>query len=410
MTSRLLPVGVFVALFRESLESDPFYSDLWLEGDVSDFSRSPAGHIYFNLRDDDGCLKCVLFRRQALRQPLLPGLGERVAVHGGLSVYPRSGAIQLQVDLVRPAGLGVASLELEYLRHRLASEGLFDPLRKRPLPPWPKTIGVVTSAHGAAWHDIQTVISRRYPLATLVLCSTPVQGDAAPAGIVEALHAVQRVASLDVIIVARGGGDHDDLAAFNEESVVRAVFASRVPVIVGVGHATDRTLVEEVADVVAPTPSAAAEMCVPSMAQLSTQILSLGARLRWGMSDRRATALSAASKHGERLRSLSPALQVVAQQGAVTAGGGRLHSAATAGVSDRLRDVQTAGTVLAALNPDAVLRRGYASIQHAADGASVFSMSQVARGDRVIAFLRDGSFGAVVERAGMRSRTDEPRR
>jgi exonuclease VII large subunit len=146
------------------------------------------------------------------------------------------------------------------------------------------------------------------------------------------------------------------------------------------------------------------------MAQLSTQILSLGARLRWGMSDRRATALSAASKHGERLRSLNPAFQVVARRGAVTASGRRLHSAATTVLTDRRRDVQTAGTVLAALNPDAVLRRGYASIQHADDGASIFSMSQVARGDRVIAFLRDGSFGAVVERAGLSSSNEEPRR
>jgi exodeoxyribonuclease VII large subunit len=401
MTARLFPVGVFICLLRESLESDPLYGDLWLEGDVSDFSRSPAGHIYFTLRDDDGCLKCVLFRRQALRQPVLPLLGERVAVHGGLSVYPRSGSIQLQADLVRPAGLGVASLELAYLRQRLESEGLFDPQRKRPLPPWPKTIGVVTSQHGAAWHDIQTVIGRRYPLATLVLCPTPVQGDGAGAKIVDALLAAQRLDSLDVIIVARGGGDHDDLSAFNEESVVRAIFASRVPVIVGVGHATDRTLVEDVADVAAPTPSAAAEICVPSVAPLSTHIVSLGTRLRWALAAEQVVARSAASAGGERLRSSSPRPQVAAHRHSTAAQGERIRGAAASQLADRDREVTTAGTLLAALNPDAVLRRGYASIQHAGDGAPVFSMSQVARGDRVVAFLRDGSFGAVVERAGI---------
>jgi exodeoxyribonuclease VII large subunit len=183
--TRLLPVGAFVYLLSDALESDPLYSDLWLEGEISDVSRSSAGHTYFNLRDDDGCLKCVLFRGQALRQIQLPKLGDQVVVHGGLSIYARSGAMQLVADLVRPAGMGAATLELEYLRQRLEAEGLFDPLRKRPLPTAPRAIGGVTSEFGAAWHDIVAVIGRRFPSTELLLAPAQVQGDGAPRALCE---------------------------------------------------------------------------------------------------------------------------------------------------------------------------------------------------------------------------------
>ncbi len=279
MTLRLLPVGAFVYLLRDVLESDPLYSDLWLEGEVLDLSRSSAGHTYFSLGDDDGCLKCVLFRGQALRQHQLPKLGDQVVVHGGLSIYTRTGAMQLVADLVQPAGLGLVSLELEYLRQRLEAEGLFDPLRKRALPAAPRMIGVVTSEHGAAWHDIVEVVGRRFPLAELLLAPAQVQGDGAPESIVQALQAILSGSKVDVIILARGGGATDDLSAFNDERVVRAVFASHVPIVVGVGHATDRTLVEDVADLYAPTPSAAAELCVPSGEALKEQVQTLASRL-----------------------------------------------------------------------------------------------------------------------------------
>src|SRR4051812_20182104 len=307
MTARLLPVGAFVCLFREALESDPLYQDLWLEGEIGDLSRSSPGHVYFSLRDDDGSLKCVLFRGQALRQHHALRIGDQVVVHGGLSIYPRSGAIQLVADLIQPAGLGAASLELEYLRQRLEAEGLFDPLRKRALPASPGTIGVVTSLHGAAWHDIVNVVARRYPLADLVLSPAQVQGDGAAESIVRALQSLQDEADVDVVILARGGGASDDLSAFNEERVVRAVFALRVPVVAGVGHATDRTLVEDVADVFAPTPSAAAELCVPSIADLSERLQSLESRLVWAWAARLASAETALLAASHRLTASCPA-------------------------------------------------------------------------------------------------------
>jgi exodeoxyribonuclease VII large subunit len=403
MSARLLPVGAFVCLFREALESDPLYADLWLDGEVSDVSRSSAGHVYFNLRDDDGCLKCVMFRGQALRQHYPLRFGDQVVVHGGLSIYPRSGAIQLVADLVQPAGLGAASLELEYLRQRLEAEGLFDPLRKRPLPTSPGTIGVVTSLHGAAWQDIINVVARRYPLADLVLSPAQVQGDGAPESIVRALQSLQDEADVDVVILARGGGASDDLSAFNDERVVRAVFALRVPVVAGVGHATDRTLVEDVADVFAPTPSAAAELCVPSIADLSERLQSLESRLVWSWAAKRANAETALVTASRRLTASCPIPTVRERRISLEAAALRMRGAVSGRVSRSRQSVAVSGEVLAALDPSAVLQRGYAVLQRTDDGQPVYSVSQVEPGASIVALLADGALKSSVEAALPRS-------
>jgi exodeoxyribonuclease VII large subunit len=403
MTARLLPVGAFVSLFRDALESDPFYTDLWLEGEISDVSRSSAGHVYFTLRDDDGCLKCVLFRGQALRQHHPLRFGDQVVVHGGLSIYPRSGAIQLVADLIQPAGLGAASLELEYLRQRLEAEGLFDPLRKRPLPTTPGTVGVVTSLHGAAWHDIVNVVARRYPLADLVLSPAQVQGDGAAESIVLALQTLQDEADVDVVILARGGGASDDLSAFNDERVVRAVFAFRVPVVAGVGHATDRTLVEDVADIVAPTPSAAAELCVPSITDLSERLHALKSRLVWSMAARRADAETALLAVSHRLISAGPIPRVHERRIDIGSAAIRMHRAVTDTISRSIQSVAVSGAKLAALDPAAVLQRGYAALERSNDGLPIFSISQAEPGTRIVALLADGTLNSSVESAVPRS-------
>jgi exodeoxyribonuclease VII large subunit len=396
MTAKLLPVGAFVCLFREALESDPLYQDLWLEGEVSDLSRSSAGHVYFNLRDDDGCLKCVQFRGQALRQHHTLSIGDQVVVHGGLSIYSRSGAMQLVADLVQPAGLGAASLELEYLRQRLEAEGLFDPLRKRPLPTSPGTIGVVTSLHGAAWHDIVNVVARRYPLADLILSPAQVQGPDAAESIVRALQSLLHEVNVDVVILARGGGATDDLSAFNDERVVRAVFASRVPVVTGVGHATDRTLVEDVADVYAPTPSAAAELCVPSIVELSERLLSLESRLIWSLAEQRATADAALDAASRRLLASCPGPGLRERRSDIGIAATRLRRAVNDRVSRGKYSIAVSGEVLAALDPAAVLQRGYAALQRVDDGLPVFSVAQAEPGTRIIAFLSDGALESSV--------------
>ncbi|MDF3015032.1 MAG: exodeoxyribonuclease large subunit [Thermomicrobiales bacterium] len=397
MTARLLPVGAFVCLFREALESDSLYQDLWLEGEVSDLSRSSPGHVYFSLRDEDGCLKCVLFRGQALRQHHTLRIGDQVIVHGGLSIYPRSGAVQLVADLVQPAGLGAASLELEYLRQRLEAEGLFDPLRKRPLPTSPGTIGVVTSLHGAAWHDIVDVVARRYPLADLVLSPAQVQGAGAAESIVRALQSLLREVNVDVVILARGGGATDDLSAFNDEQVVRAVFASRVPVVTGVGHATDRTLVEDVADVYAATPSAAAEVCVPSIAELGERLLSLESRLIWSLAACRANGEAALHAASRRLAASDPLPKLHERRSDIATAATRLRSAVTDKVSRGKQCVAGSGDVLTALDPVAVLERGYAALQRSDDALPIFSVAQAEPGTKIVAVLADGALKSSVE-------------
>jgi exodeoxyribonuclease VII large subunit len=397
VTARLLPVGAFVCLFREALESDPLYQDLWLEGEVSDLSRSSPGHVYFSLRDDDGCLKCVLFRGQALRQHHTLRIGDQVVVHGGLSIYPRSGAMQLVADLVQPAGLGAASLELEYLRQRLEAEGLFDPLRKRPLPTSPGTIGVVTSLHGAAWHDIVNVVARRYPLADLVLSPAQVQGAGAAESILRALQSLLQEVNVDVVILARGGGATDDLSAFNDERVVRAVFACPVPVVTGVGHATDRTLVEDVADVNAPTPSAAAEVCVPSIVELGERLLSLESRLILSLASRRADSDAALQTASRRLLASCPMPRIREQQSDIGIAAIRMRRAVTDRVSLGKFRVAGSGDVLTALDPVAVLQRGYAVLQRSDDARPIFSVAQAEPGTRIVARLADGALQSSVE-------------
>jgi len=403
VSARLLPVGAFVCLFREALESDPLYQDLWLEGEVSDLSRSSPGHVYFSLRDDDGCLKCVMFRGQALRQHHTLRIGDQIVVHGGLSIYPRSGAMQLVADLVQPAGLGPASLELEYLRQRLEAEGLFDLLRKRPLPTSPGTIGVVTSLHGAAWHDIVNVVARRYPLADLVLSPAQVQGTGAAESIVWALQSLLQEVNVDVVILARGGGATDDLSAFNDERVVRAVFASHVPVVTGVGHATDRTLVEDVADFSAPTPSAAAEVCVPSIVELGERLLSLESRLIWSLATRRANSDAALQTASRRLVASCPMPRIRERRSDIGMAAISMRRAVTDRVSRGKLRVAGSRDVLTALDPVAVLQRGYAALERSDDARPIFSVTQAEPGTRIIARLADGALQSSVEGALPRS-------
>lgn len=403
MTGRLLPVGVFVCLLRETLESDPFYSDLWLEGEITDLSRSSAGHTYFSLRDADGALKCVLFRGQALRQWRMPRIGDNVAAHGGLSLYTRSGAMQLIVDLVRPAGLGAAALELEYLRARLEAEGLFAPERKRPLPASPRAIGVVTSAHGAAWHDIQSVIARRYPLAALILAPAQVQGDGAAESIATALLRVHREAEveIDLIILARGGGAADDLAAFNDERVVRAIFAAPVPVVTGIGHATDRTLAEDVADLAAPTPSAAAEMSVPSLVELHDRLLHASSRLVHAMTTTHANSIVAFQAIAGRAIAQSPQHRVSSRRQALLVAEDSMAGALNGQLAGSRQRVTSTEHLLRSLDPHAVLRRGYAALVDRDSDEARFSARQFEAGSRFAVILHDGTLEAVAERVSV---------
>lgn len=392
-----MPVGVLAAYLREILENDPLLSDLWVEGEVSGLSRAASGHLYFTLRDGDGQLRCALFRGNAARQVHLPENGQQVAVHGSLSFYPQRGSTEIIVDLVQPAGLGLAALELARLARQLENEGLFDVSRKRPLPPMPKVIGVVTSPDGAVWHDIQHVVGRRFPLTELVLSPCTVQGDRAPASIVAAINALDDEGCCDLIIVARGGGAPEDLAAFNDERVVRAIFAASVPVVTGIGHETDLTLADHAADLRAPTPSAAAELAVPSRIELAAAVTEQRRQL-----DRLLVAGVRAQL--AEFRVVLRRLERSSPQQSLT----RLadHVAARRQLASRLTDtvVMTAAhqlsariSLLAALEPAGVLRRGYAVLSDAESGLPIAGVDDTSPRREFIADLHDGAIFGCVE-------------
>ena len=269
---QVLSVDHLNAYLRAVLEEDPILSDVWVRGEVTNFHRSAAGHCYFSLSTEGSQIRCALFRNSQRGLLVMPRNGDEVLAHGRVSIYEGTGQYQLYVDNVVPEGTGLLQIQFEQLRARLEAEGLFALERKRPLPERPRTIGVVTSAQGAVWHDICNVVARRYPLVELILCPSSVQGPDAPQELVAALETLQSLDEVDVIIIGRGGGSAEDLAAFNDETLARAIYASSVPVVSAVGHETDVTIADMVADLRAPTPSAAAELCVPDQREVLNTI------------------------------------------------------------------------------------------------------------------------------------------
>ncbi len=364
---KIYSVGEVTSYLRKLLESDSILGDLWISGEVSNLSQSTAGHLYFTLKDERGQLRCVAFRRERLAVQLENG--SAVVTHGHVSIYEVAGSLQFYVDLVQPEGVGILHLEFERLKAKLEEEGLFEPARKRSLPPFPRRIGVVTSPTGAVFHDIASIIGRRYPLVELVLSPTPVQGDGAADGIVQALQSINDLGDIDLVILARGGGSLEDLWAFNEEKVARAIYASKAPVISGVGHDTDFTIADFVADVRAPTPSAAAELAVPDCAEVKAHIQSLTNTLLINIT-------RDLDRYRQRTDELSKAAAVYL---------GNLLAI----IGERLRGRELE---LASLNPLATLSRGYALVQQSTTGEVVSHIDQVQRGDAIDIKVSDGQF------------------
>ena len=289
---------------KESLDRDALLGDLWVTGEVSNFTRAASGHMYFTLKDADAQLRCVMFRDGSGGEALASGVA--VTAHGRVSLYEVRGELQLYVDLVRAEGLGERYLELELLKVRLEAEGLFAPARKRPIPPFPQRIGVVTSPVGAVWHDIQNVVGRRYPLVELVLAPCQVQGDNAAPSILDAFQLLKDEPDIDTVILARGGGGLEELWPFNTEAVARAIYASPSPVISAVGHETDVTVADLVADMRAPTPSAAAELAVPDARELRSRVLAHGRALYSDVEDELASRRDSVQRAAQRLGGRTP--------------------------------------------------------------------------------------------------------
>ena len=393
---RILRVTDLNRRVRALLDGDPTLADVWVEGEVSTPSFPPSGHCFFTLKDAGAQVRAVIFREELGRSAVRPQHGMAIICHGRVRAYEPQGIYQLYVESLTPAGAGDLHARYEQLRARLAAEGLFDADRKRPLPRWPRRIGVVTSPMGAVWQDIRNVVRRRYPLVELVLSPTAVQGEAAAPGVVVALKRVFAQRGIDLVILARGGGSLEDLWAFNDERVVRTLVTAPVPVLVGVGHESDVTLADFAADVRAPTPSAAAELAVPD----GTQLPAILDRLR----DRASSALLGLAADRRRqlaaetraLVGAAPDLGAARQRTADLVDRGhralearlQRHRATLDGVRDGLR----------ALGPHATLARGYA-VARLPDGTIVREPAQAAVGGRLEVVVARGLLGTRVEQA-----------
>ncbi|MGC9356277.1 MAG: exodeoxyribonuclease VII large subunit [Anaerolineae bacterium] len=382
---------------RTLLENEPAFRDLWVEGEVSNFSRPSSGHCYFTLKDKDAQISCVIWRSQAYALSYLPRSGDQVIAHGSISVYEAGGRYQLYIDHVEPAGRGSLFQEFERLKSKLEAEGLFAPERKRSLPTFPRRIGVVTSSTAAAFRDVLNVLRRRYPGAEVILSPTQVQGDAAPPQIVAALAVLDRRDDIDVILLVRGGGSLEDLWAFNDERVARAVAETRTPIVSGVGHETDFSLADFAADVRAPTPSAAAELATPDRAEIHARVMEQAGRLERALE----TALTNRRRHLTQLERtlsyLSPVVRLANARQQVDA----LMARAAAAVTHRLerQEDQLSGVTarLEALNPNAVLQRGYAIVRARETGKVVASKTQTRPGQALEIQMQDGEVPVRVE-------------
>ncbi|NDJ79079.1 MAG: exodeoxyribonuclease VII large subunit [Chloroflexi bacterium] len=381
---------------RALFEEDPDLQDVWVAGEISNFKRASSGHLYFTLKDEQSELACVMWRSAAAFLPFEPEHGAAVLAHGYVAVYEARGQYQLYCDTIQPAGVGDLNRQFELLKARLEAEGLFDSARKRPVPAFPRQIGVVTSPTAAAFQDIQNVLRRRYPLAEVILSPTPVQGKDAPPQIVAALDRLNTHTEVDVIILARGGGSLEDLWCFNDEDVVRAVAASRLPVVAGVGHEIDFTLVDFAADQRAPTPSAAAELVTPDGFALRTDIRNLSQKLNTAILTVQGAKRDDLDAATRLLGRFSPLTQVQTARQRVDDLTGRLMR--TLGHRlERQRDrLQAQRRALEAANPRALLERGYVVVTRAGDGQRVTSAWDAAEGTSVHIELHDGRLTATV--------------
>ena len=384
-------VSQVTAYLRESLEGDPILSDLFVVGEVSNLRVSAAGHSYFTLKDGQAVLNCVMFKGQAGSELLANGA--EVSTHGRISFYEPRGSTDYMVDLAMPEGVGELALELERLRVRLEAEGLFEESRKRPLPAFPQVIGVVTSPAGSVFHDIQNVLARRYPLVELLLSPSQVQGNSAAANLVSAIERLNQDGRADVIILARGGGSLEELWPFNEEAVARAIYASRIPVVSGVGHETDLTIADLVADLRAPTPSAAAELVVPDGGALRQELVELIERSRRAMTHQQETRVRTVSDMARRLAAGLPDLATWRRRVDDLARG--MQQKMSAGLNLTQLQVASLEQRLQALDPAATQQRGYSVVQLADTGEVVRSTKQVNQGDGLNITVADGQIPAV---------------
>ncbi len=394
----LLTVSQVNRYILQLMDSDEILSDIRVSGEISNFTRAASGHLYFSLKDGQSALRVVMWKSSALRLRFQPRNGQLIEAEGRVGVYERDGAYQLYADRLKPAGEGALYQEFMRLKAELETRSLFDPARKRALPVFPQRIGVVTSPAGAALQDILNTLARRYPLAEVILSPSAVQGEGAAEELVRALRRLfRREEAPDVIILARGGGSIEDLWAFNDQVLVETVAASPIPIISGVGHETDITLVDFAADLRAPTPTAAAEHATPDRAELALSVQGLSNALNAAARRRLATLRQLLDFSGARLERQDPLQRLSLNRQMLDGQVGRLYRAAGYNVRSGRAEWRALTARLVNLDPLSLLRRGYAIVDDA-DGVRISSISQVKPAAGVRVRLHDGSIDARVER------------
>lgn len=387
-----------------TLNENPDFINCWVSGEISNYkNHRPSGHWYFTLKDASASLKGVMFRSRAERVRFVPQDGMKVLVRGSIRIYERDGNIQIYADEMQPSGVGALYLAYEQLKGRLANEGLFAPERKKSIPKYPRRVGIVTSPTGAAIKDIIKVMQRRNPQISWVLAPAAVQGESAPAEVAQAIARLNRQAKVDVIIVGRGGGSLEELWAFNTEEVARAIAASGIPVISAVGHETDVTISDMVADLRAPTPSAAAELAVPVWMELNTNLEQLETRLRGNL-------VKQIQQKRQKLDSLTgigplsnPFWRIDQNRQRVDILSDRLEQGMTRFVSDKNGILKLLAAKLDLLSPLAILGRGY-SLTYGPKGNLLRSNEEINIGQQVQVRLQQGALTCAVL-----AKNDDPR-
>ncbi len=388
-------VGQLNQYIKSLLDSNPYLQRVYLRGEISNFTNHRTGHLYFSLKDQDGLIRAVMFRTHASSLAFLPENGMKVLVRGTVSVFPRDGSYQVYVASMEPDGIGALYLAFEKLKKKLEAEGLFDPARKRRLPKIPTRVGVITSPTGAAVRDIIHVLGRRFPFAEVVLYPALVQGADAPKSLIEGIRYFNRESRADLLIIGRGGGSIEDLWAFNDEALAREIASSKIPTISAVGHETDFTIADFVADLRAPTPSAAAEMAVPERRELMKQFSNVTTHMHLLLQKK----LERERAHLKALEEAPPLKNPAALLREPRMNVGYLLEKAASLMNHRLLSARSRfaenAAKLEAMSPLSILGRGYAAAMK--EGKLIRSLSDVKPNDSVSVRLSDGAFLASVQ-------------
>lgn len=387
----VLSVSQLNRYIKMNFDADENLANIFISGEISNFTNHyRTGHLYFTLKDDSAAVRAVMFNSSAKRLKFMPEDGMKVIARGRVSVYEASGQYQLYVDDMQPDGVGALNLAYEQLKEKLQKEGLFSELHKKPLPPYPEKVGVITSPTGAAVRDIINVLGRRFPYAKIVFCPVLVQGEGAHLQLTDAVNMFNSERAADVIIIGRGGGSIEDLWEFNDEGLARAVYNSDIPVISAVGHETDFTICDFVADMRAPTPSAAAELAVPDANELQYALSALKNRMflnvSSGIADRRSrleylTSKGALKSPDEMLSNRSQRLDTAFS---------KMLSSYENRIGGKKVEFISAATALSKLDPMSVLMRGFAFVSDK-NGKNVYSSQALAKGDKINVRFHDGS-------------------